>query len=240
VASANGSPALLYRFDDFVLDTTRRELRRGDGLIAVEPQVFDLLEFLVRARDRVVSRDDLLAAVWQGRIVSEATLSSRVNSARAAIGDNGAEQRLIRTLPRKGVRFVGAVRETSDRPSEPATEAVPGDLRPRLADPEGPSVAVLPFTNMSSDPEQDYFADGMAEDIITALSRCSGLLVIARNSSFTYKGQAVDIRRVGCELGVGYWSAPHQTGQVAGVDDWAAMNSRGESMRKPECGWTAL
>jgi TolB-like protein len=185
---------LLYRFDDFALDTDRRELRRGDGFVAVEPQVFDLLEFLIRARDRVVSRDDLLAAVWQGRIVSEATLSSRVNSARAAIGDSGDEQRLIRTLPRKGVRFVGVVREES----EPASD------QPGVADPEGPSIAVLPFTNMSGDPDQDYFADGMAEDIITALSRCSGLFVIARNSSFIYKGKAVDIRRVGQELGVGY------------------------------------
>ena len=84
---------MLYHFNDFVLDTNRRELRRGDELISVEPQVFDLLEFLIRSRERVVSRDDLLAAVWRGRIVSEATLSSRVNSARSAIGDNGEEQR---------------------------------------------------------------------------------------------------------------------------------------------------
>jgi TolB-like protein len=187
---------LLYRFNDFTLDTNRRELRRGDSLVAAEPQVFDLLEFLIRARDRVVSRDDLLAAVWQGRIVSEATLSSRVNSARTAIGDNGDEQRLIRTLPRKGVRFVGTVQEEP----EPLMETV----RPRMADPDGPSIAVLAFTNMSGDPEQDYFADGMAEEIITALSRCSRLFVIARNSSFTYKGKPVDIRQVGRELGVGY------------------------------------
>jgi TolB-like protein/Flp pilus assembly protein TadD len=195
---------LLYRFEDFVLDANRRELRRGDGFVAVEPQVFDLLELLIRTRERVVSRDDLLAAVWKGRIVSDATLSSRVNSARAAIGDNGEEQRLIRTLPRKGVRFVGVVREESDSPTEAEAETVLENVKPRMADPEGPSIAVLPFTNMSGDPEQDYFADGMAEDIITALSRCSGLFVIARNSSFTYKGKAVDIRRVGRELGVGY------------------------------------
>ncbi len=192
-------PRLIYRFDDLVLDPKRRELRRGDSLVAVEPQVFDLLEFLIRARERVVSRDDLLAAVWQGRIVSEATLSSRVNAARTAIGDNGDEQRLIRTFPRKGFRFVGAVREEAEAPAE--RELPP---TPAKADFDGPSIAVLPFTNMSGDPEQDYFADGMAEEIITALSRCSGLFVIARNSTFTYKGKAVDIRRVGQELGVGY------------------------------------
>jgi TolB-like protein/Flp pilus assembly protein TadD len=195
---------LLYCFNDFSLDTDRRELRRGDDLVAVEPQVFDLLEFLIRTRERVVSRDDVLAAVWHGRIVSEATLASRVNSARAAIGDNGEEQHLIRTFPRKGFRFVGQVREESPPPSRPAVEAVLESAKHRMADPEGPSIAVLAFTNMSGDPEQDYFADGMAEDIITALSRCSGLFVIARNSSFTYKGQAVDVRRVGRELGVNY------------------------------------
>ncbi|CAN5509505.1 winged helix-turn-helix domain-containing tetratricopeptide repeat protein [soil metagenome] len=192
-----------YWFDEFVLDASRRELRRGSDLVAIEPQVFDVLEFLIRSRDKVVSRDDLLSAVWHGRIVSEATLSSRINSARAAIGDSGEQQRLIRTLPRKGLRFVGHVRE-QDPSSEPAMEGIPEREAPKIADPEGPSIAVLPFTNMSSDPEQNYFADGIAEEIITALSRCSGLFVIARNSSFTYKGQAIDIRRVGQELGVSY------------------------------------
>ena len=191
---------MLYRFNDFVLDVSRRELRRGDVDVAVEPQVFDLLEFLIRSRDRVVSRDDLLAAIWQGRIVSEATISSRVNSARAAIGDSGEEQRLIRTFPRKGVRFVGAVREASDLSSEP----VPENWKPRMAQPEGPSIAVLPFTNIGSDPEQEYFSDGMVEEIITALSHMRWLFVIARNSSFAYKGKSPDIREVGRELGVRY------------------------------------
>jgi TolB-like protein/tetratricopeptide (TPR) repeat protein len=190
---------LLYYFNDFVLDSGRRELRRGEHQIALEPQVFDLLEFLIRARDRVVSRDELLDAVWQGRTVSDATLSSRVNAARTAVGDSGEAQRLIRTLPRKGIRFVGDVREAQDSPSAPL---VPELAHP--AEPDEPSIAVLPFTNMSGDVEQDFFADGIAEDIITALSRCSGLFVIARNSSFLYKGKPVDIREVGRELGVAY------------------------------------
>ncbi|WP_375783480.1 winged helix-turn-helix domain-containing tetratricopeptide repeat protein [Bradyrhizobium sp. Pha-3] len=189
---------MTYYFNDLTLDSGRRELRRGNALVAVEPQVFDLLEFLIRARDRVVSRDEVLAAVWHGRIVSEATLSSRVNAARTAIGDNGEEQRLIRTLPRKGLRFVGDVREHSAGDHSVADKTA----APRPS--EGPSIAVLPFTNMSGDPEQDYFADGIAEDITTALARCSRLTVIARNSAFTYKGQAVDIRQVGRDLGVGY------------------------------------
>jgi DNA-binding winged helix-turn-helix (wHTH) protein len=108
---------LIYYFSDFVLDTGRREMRRGENQIPLEPQVFDLLEFLIRARDRVVSRDELLDTVWRGRTVSDATLSSRVNAARTAVGDNGEAQRLIRTLPRKGIRFVGEVREAPDLPS---------------------------------------------------------------------------------------------------------------------------
>jgi TolB-like protein len=189
-----------YLFDDCVLDTARRELRRGESLVPVEPQVFDLLELLIRARNRVVSRDDLLAAVWRGRIVSEATLSSRVNAARAAIGDSGADQRLIRTLPRKGFRFVGPVRETDDAAlaaPAPGIAALPTGARL-------PSLAVLPFANLGGGPEQDYFADGMAMEIITALTRSSGLFVIARNSSFAYRGREVDVRQVGRELGVGY------------------------------------
>jgi TolB-like protein/Flp pilus assembly protein TadD len=191
---------LIYRFEDCVLDIDRRELRRGESPVAVEPQVFDVLAFLIRARERVVSRDDLLAAVWQGRIVSEATLSSRVNAARAAIGDNGREQRLIRTLPRKGLRFVGAVREEAGL----SAGAAPEGARPRLTEPEGPSIAVLPFTNMSGDPEQEYFSDGVVEEIITGLSQMRWLFVIARNSSFAYKGKSPDIRQVGRELGVRY------------------------------------
>jgi TolB-like protein len=195
---------MIYRFGRFSLDTARRELRSGETLIQVEPQVFDLLTYVIEARDRVVSRDDLLQAVWRGRIVSEATLSSRLNAARAAIGDTGAAQRLIRTLPRKGVRFVGAVEVTVDDPPSAAAAATAPDLGPWRAAPYAPAIAVLPFANLSGDPEQDYFADGMTEELITALSRNSGLFVIARNSSFTYKGKAVDVRQVGRDLGVAY------------------------------------
>lgn len=192
---------MLYRFDDCTLDATRRELRRGDALVDVEPQVFDLLEFLVGARDRVVSRDDLFAAIWQGRVVSDATLASRISSARAAIGDTGEDQRLIRTLPRKGFRFVGTVQE--DAPVALAPVAVAAEPA-APAEPDSPSIAVLPFDTMSGDPGQDYFSDGVVEEIITALSQSRRLLVIARNSSFAYKGRSPDIRQVGRELGVRY------------------------------------
>ena len=191
---------MLYVFEDFSLDCDRRELRRGNELLSVEPQVFDLLQYLIRNRDRVVSKDDLISAVWHGRIVSEATLSSRINAARSALHDSGDEQRLIRTIMRKGIRFVGAVRE------EGGTEGTTAGDRSKaeLGLPDRPSIAVLPFANMSGDAEQDYFADGMVEDIITGLSRIRWLLVIARNSSFAYKGRAVDVKQVGRDLGVRY------------------------------------
>ena len=359
---------MLYSFEDFSLDTARRELRRGGVLIALQPQVFDLLEYSIRNRDRVVSKDDLLAAVWNGRIVSESTLSTRINAARSAIGDSGEEQRLLRTAHGKGIRFVGAVREeeenvrklaaifaadvagysrlmgqdeagtlrrlttcraildkliathrgrifgsagdsivadfasavdavqcavavqdaiAQDSASRPPDEqmrwrigvhvgdvivqgenlfgdgvniaarlealaesggiCISGTVRDQLGNklplavsdlgeqqvknitqpvhvyrvaasgatqaaetpaapllPDKPSIAVLAFQNMIGDLEQEYFADGMVEEIITALSRYPSLFVIARNSSFTYKGRAVDVTQVGRELGVRY------------------------------------
>ena len=222
-----------YLFEDFALDGDRRELRRGNDLISVEPQVFDLLQYLIRNRDRVVSKDDLIDAVWQGRIVSDATLASRINAARNALQDSGEEQRLIRTIPRRGLRFVGSVREEAEA-AAPVEQP-----KPALGIPARPSIAVLPFVNMSGDPEQDYFADGMVEDIITGLSRIRWLFVIARNSSSTYKGRAVDVKQIGHELGVRYvlegsvrkvGSRVRITGQLIDAEDgshlWAERYDR--------------
>jgi len=194
---------LLYLFEDYALDTERRELRRGQALVAIEPKVFDLLAFVIENRQRVVSRDDLIAHVWDGRIVSESAIARCISEARSAIGDDGEAQRLIKTLPRKGLRFVGVVRE-EQQPAEVA-EADPRPETPApLPLPDKPSIAVLAFTNMNGDPGQDYFSDGITDDIITELSRFSELFVIARNSSFQYKGRSPDIRQVGRELGVRY------------------------------------
>lgn len=186
-----------YLFDEYALDTERRELRRNADLVAIEPQVFDLLVHLVRCRDRVVSKDDLLASVWGRRAISESALFNRINAARNAVGDSGEQQRLIKTLPRRGLRFVGAVRE------EPGLSGLGADKILRGAS-NKPSIAVLPFENLSGDPRQDYFSDGIVEDITTALSRNRGFLVIARNSSFTYKGAVADTKRIARELGVRY------------------------------------
>ena len=114
---------MLYFFEDVVLDPDRRELRRGNAVVAVQPQVFDLLEYLITNRDRVLSKDDILQAVWGGRIVSQSALTTRINATRTAIGDDGNQQRLIRTIPRKGIRFIGAVREQPRPVDEPAARA---------------------------------------------------------------------------------------------------------------------
>jgi len=186
---------LAFLFGDMALDGVRRELRAGSALLSIEPQVFDLLEFLVRNRDRVVSRDDLLAAVWNGRIVSDSAIDARINAARRAIGDDGQQQRWIRTVARKGFRFVGDVREEAGS-ATPADRASSGQSKP--------SVAVLPFANMSGDPEQEYFSDGITEDIITDLSKVSALHVVSRNTAFTFKGKPVDIAQVAQRLKVGH------------------------------------
>jgi TolB-like protein/cytochrome c-type biogenesis protein CcmH/NrfG len=191
---------LFFRFENCSLDTDRRELHRAGESIAVEPQVFDLLTYLVENRDRVVTKDDMIATVWGGRIVSESTLTSRINSARKALGDNGDEQRLIRTFARKGFRFVGDVQLDA----KPVGAADGEPRRTALPAPDRPAIAVLPFTNMSGEPEQEYFSDGISEDIITALSKLRWFLVIARNSSYIYKGKAVHLKQVADELGVRY------------------------------------
>jgi len=182
-----------FTFGDYVLDPDRRELSHRAEVVPVGPQVFDLLMHLVSHRDRVVTKDELLQAVWTGRIVSESTISSHINAARKAIGDTGDDQHLLRTVARKGFRFVGEV--------QVAEHSAPTSA---LVLPDRPSIAVLPFHNLSGDPEQDYFADGVVEDIIAALSRMRWLFVIARNSSFTYKGRAADVKDVGRALGVRY------------------------------------
>jgi TolB-like protein len=193
-----------FLFDDLILDIDRRELSRGSGTIDVEPQVFDVLVYLVQNRERVVTKDDLIETVWHGRIVTESTLTSRINAVRKAIGDDGTAQRLIRTIPRKGLRFVGQVRQAPVAAAAPASAPPPVAPRSEPSHRDPPAIAVLPFTNMSGDPEQEYFSDGISEDIITALSKLRWFFVIARNSSFMYKGKSVDLRQVADDLGVRY------------------------------------
>jgi TolB-like protein len=193
-----------YLFEDYALDTDRRELHRGTEAVSLTPQAFDVLLYLIRNRERVVTKDDLISAVWGGRIVTDAALATRLNAARAAIDDAGDQQRLIKTLQRKGFRFIGSVHEIKKSDVDTgATGASPTSVSIARAS-DKPSIAVLPFENLSADPDQEYFADGLVDDITTALSRFRALLVIARNSSFTYKGKPVDIKQAGQQLGARY------------------------------------
>jgi TolB-like protein/Tfp pilus assembly protein PilF len=198
---------LLVSFGAFGLDTDRRELKRHGELVPLEPQVFDLLVYLIENRDRVVSKDDLIAAVWGGRIVSESTLTSRINAVRKAVGDSGGRQAVIRTIARKGVRFVGEV--FGQRDSAAVQPPTPLTL------PDRPSIAVLAFSNMSDDPEQDHFVDGITEQIIIALSRVRWFFVIARHSTFSYRHSGMDVKQIARELGVRYVL----TGSVRRSDD---------------------
>ena len=193
-----------FFFSNQVLDTDTRELSRQDMPVSLEPQVFDLVVHLMENRDRVVSKEELIEKIWHGRHVAESTLTSRINAARKAVGDSGAEQALIRTIARKGFRFVGAVQTGAEdgAPAEPA--ATYRELEPQAALADRPGIAVLPFINMSGDRAQEYFSDGISEDIITALSKMRWFFVIARNSSFVYKGRSVHISEIARELGVRY------------------------------------
>ena len=194
---------MLLDFSHFTLDGDRRELRGHEGTIHVEPQVFDLLLYFAQNANRVISKDELIEHVWKGRIVSDAALNSRINSARRAIGESGENQILIRTVQRRGFLFAADVKsQTSDRIA-PGNVGAPNEP-PKLALPDKPSIAVLPFQNLIGDPEQNYFADGVVEEIITELSRIKWLFVIARNSSFSYKNRTIDVKQVGQELGVHY------------------------------------
>lgn len=184
---------MLMSFADCDLDLDRQELRRGDAPVHVEPQVFDLLVHLVQNRDRVVSKDELIETIWGGRIISEAALSSRINAARRAIGDSGEAQALIRTMPKRGFRFVAAV-----------AGALPGPPVPAALHSGRPSIAVLPFANLGQDPDAEYFGYGLTEDIIRLLARNRWLSVLSRHSTFPFRGRDVDPREIGRALGARY------------------------------------
>jgi DNA-binding winged helix-turn-helix (wHTH) protein/Tfp pilus assembly protein PilF len=179
-----------YKFENYTLDVVRRELR-CDGIIRpVEPQVFDLLHFLIKNCDRVVSRDNIFEAVWRGRVVSEAVLSTRINAARRAIGDDGTQQRLIKTSPRNGFRFIGAVRETRAETNVPI-----------LIPPDKLSLAIVSSTAGGGDEELARIANGITDDLTDAVVRSRSFEVIAPNRTFS---DGDDPRAIGSELGVRY------------------------------------
>jgi len=181
-----------YRVEEHVLDLRKFELRKGDRLVPVEPQVLSLLFLLVENRDRLVSKDELVATIWGGRAISDAAISSRIKSARQLLGDDGEAQRLIRTIHGKGFRFVGDVTAEAD---------VTSALSPDINDSK-PSIAVLPFD--SSDPALSIISEGLPHDLIVGLSRLRSLTVIARGSSFRFRRWSGSLAQVGATLGVAY------------------------------------
>jgi len=191
------------RFESFVLDLERLCLHGPSGQADLRPKSFEVLRYLVEHAGRVVTKEEVLNAVWPDVTVGDESLTQCIRDVRRALGDES--QGLVKTVPRRGY-LVDVVVSESDLAAiqpGPTRAAVDREAAP-LALPDRPSIAVLAFTNMSGDPGQDYFSDGITEDIITGLSRFSELFVIARNSSFQYKGQSPDVRQVGRELGVRY------------------------------------
>jgi adenylate cyclase len=207
----------------------RRDEREVFVPVAIGSRALDVLRVLVTAQGDLVAKDEIMAAVWPGTVVEDNNLTVQISTLRRILDQNRADGNCIQTVAGRGYRFVAPVTRvepaslrrsssiSGNRGGELEGEYGRGDSlaalapelaaeprRPPLALPDKPSIAVLPFANLSGDPEQEYFADGMVEEIITALSRIRWLFVIARNSTFTYKGQAIDVKRVGRELSVRY------------------------------------
>ncbi len=212
-----------YHFGSIELDTGIMQLLVDGCTVAVEPQVFDLLVFLVENRERVVTKDELFETVWNGRIVSDATLSSRIKDARHALGDDGERQAFIKTLRGRGFQFIGDVKAQEDEtgasislfPKMPVWKRVTAVVSmgllvilaaitvwPSRSQPTNNTIAVMAFADMSEAKDQEYFADGVAEEILNMLAKTSGLRVVGRTSSFSFKGKDADIQTIGDQLGV--------------------------------------
>ena len=200
--SAGVIASMIYRFDNFELDTQRYQLSKGGNPIAIEPQVFDLLRYLVANREKLVTRRELFDTIWSGRVVSDTSLTNHIKSARKAVGDNGQQQAYIKTVHGRGYQFIADTHEMMNHGSDLAL--LPVDDSIGNAESAGPFVVVLPFQNMSSDAEQQFFAEGMSEDITTELSRFSDIQVIARHTAFQYSEASLDVKKICEDLGASY------------------------------------
>jgi TolB-like protein len=192
----------VYQCNEFAIDPQRLEIRRNGEIRHVEPQVFSLIKYLIENRNRVVSKDEIIKSVWHGRIVSDSTLSSRINAARRALDDDGKTQAMILTVPRRGFRFVAEV--TRVAPSIASSPGLALAKTGQFAPIVQPCLAVLPFRYLNADKDRDYLADGLTEDIIDAISRFRGLFVISPTTSIAYKGREMRVQDVGAELAVSY------------------------------------
>src|SRR5438874_8553672 len=229
--------AMTLAFGPFRLDTDAGILFHGAEPTALGQRGVALLALLVGHAGTPVSKEALLEAAWPARAIEDSNLTVQIAAVRRIFEDLAGGGDWIETLPRRGYRYIGPA-VAANSPESAATAVTEA----RLSLPDKPSVAVLPFSNLSGDPEQDYFADGMVDDIITGLARINWLFVIARNSTFIYKGRAVDVKQVGRELGVRYvlegsvrkaGDSVRVTGQMidasTGAHVWAERYDRGSN-----------
>lgn len=194
-----------YAFGPFRLDAKAKILFRCSEPLTIGARAIALLCVLIEHEKAPVTKIELIEAAWSGLAVEESNLPVQIAALRKVLGEEPGGSEWIETLPRRGYRYIGpAITKVDRRPSSLPAAADSSAAEYASSSAYKPSIVVLPFTNLSSDPEQDYFADGITEDIITALSRWRRFFVIARNSSFTYKGRTVDVKQVGRELGVRY------------------------------------
>lgn len=201
----------IYEFEEYELDGARFELRRDGVRLHVEPQVLSLLLLLVEHRGRMVSKDEMIDKIWDGRIVSESAVAARIKAARKAVGDDGSSQKVIRTIHGKGFRFVAEVADGHDAASTQPAATAPAPISvtaepspPNSAQDSRPSIAVLPFQVMGEPGPHAILADALPADLISDLSRLYWLFVIARGSSFRFRGPEVDPATVGQQLKVRY------------------------------------
>jgi len=197
-------------FPPFRLDVTNFRLWREDEVIIIRPKTFDVLRCLVERAGQLVIKEEILATVWPGARVSSAGLKRYIQEIRAALGDSAQSPRFVEAVARRGYRFIGNVlsdqssvvssKEENHKPDLSFTDIASQSL----ALPDKPSIVVLPFANLSGDPTQEYFSDGMTEEVTATLSRIASLFVIARTSAFAYKGKGIKIQDISCELGVRY------------------------------------
>ncbi len=185
---------MIFEFSDVRIDSELQEFVRNGKTITVQPQVLELLIFLATNPDRVVSKDELIDAVWDGRAISDSALNARINAARKAVGDNGDKQNIIKTVPRRGYRFVAAL-------SDPVLDSNSVQTPERAS---APSLTVLPFVDSGIDPEHKFLADGLTEDLVTALSKLRGFFVTDRNTTFELRDAKDDALTIATEMGVRY------------------------------------
>jgi TolB-like protein/Flp pilus assembly protein TadD len=208
ISSPSSDAALTYVFEDFELDPARFELRERGERVQLEPQVLSILMLLASNPDRLVSKDELVEKVWDGRFISDSAISARIKSARRALHDDGKQQRYIRTIHGKGFRFVGEISFSREEPNFRSLllSAPPASQESGERSPEGrkPSIAVLPFVPLGAAGPLSIVADALADELITDLSRLRWILVIARGSTFRFRNRSADPQQVGRALDVEY------------------------------------